>query len=396
MPTHDPAAAETTEIPTLDEYRLTVRTWLGTVQIPAASGDLEDRFARLRNWQRVLHAAGYVGVSWPRSWGGSGLTPLHQLVLNEELSRARAPQAIGLIGLDVVGPSIAKYGTPAQRELLPALLAGDHIWCQGFSEPDAGSDLAAITTKATLDGEQFIISGTKTWTSWGHKADRCALLARTGSAGGHSGLTYFIVDMRSPGISARPIRQMTGESEFCQLFFDDVFVPAENVVGRVDQGWEIAMDTLSHERGSYAMRRRVEIGLAFDDGVDAIAAATASDLSRMPDRLLESLGASVVALEVLSAQNHATAERAMRARVPSPLDSVDKLILSWTEQQVMHSLYQFLGEAALTDATTSLGLDAARVTSDFLYSRAASIYGGSSQIQLNIVAERLLGLPKGS
>jgi alkylation response protein AidB-like acyl-CoA dehydrogenase len=382
-------------VPALDDYRLAVRAWLGSVQIPAASGDLEDRFVRLRDWQRELHGAGYVGVSWPRSWGGQGLTPLHQLVLNEELSRAHAPQAIGLIGLDVVGPSIAKYGTPAQRELLPALLAGDHIWCQGFSEPGAGSDLAAIATKANRDGERFVISGTKTWTSWGHKADRCALLVRTGHERGRHGLTYFIVDMHSPGITVRPIRQMTGESEFCQLFFDDVIVPAENVLGRVDQGWEIAMDTLSHERGSYAMRRRVEIGVAFDDGIDVIAAAAGNDLSRVPDRLIESLGGSVVALEVLSAQNRATAERIMLAPVPSPLDSVDKLVLSWAEQQVMYSLYLFLGQAALTDATTSMGLDAARVTGDYLYSRAASIYGGSSQIQLNIIAERLLGLPKG-
>ncbi|HEY6789530.1 MAG TPA: acyl-CoA dehydrogenase family protein, partial [Trebonia sp.] len=377
----------------LQDYRLKARTWLGSVAIPAASGDLDDRFVRLRDWQRVMHGAGYVGVSWPRSWGGRGLTPLHQLVLNEELSRARAPQPIGLIGLDVVGPSIAKYGTSSQRELLPKLLAGEHIWCQGFSEAGAGSDLAAIATKATRDGEHFVISGSKIWTSWGHKADQCALLARTDGKG-YRGLTYLIVDMRTPGISVRPIRQMTGESEFCQIFFDDVVVPASNVVGQVGQGWEIAMDTLSHERGSYALRRRVEIGVSFDDAADAIAATARIDPGAVPVRLLEVLGRSVVALEVLSAQNRATAQRMMRAPGPSPLDSVDKLVLTWAEQRVFRSIYEFLGPAALTNTTTDLGLDAARVTGDYLYSRAASIYGGSKQIQLNIVAERLLGLPR--
>jgi alkylation response protein AidB-like acyl-CoA dehydrogenase len=380
-------------MPDLQDYRLEARTWLGSVAIPTPAGGLEDRFVRLRDWQRVMHSAGYVGVSWPRSWGGQGLTPLHQLVLNEELSRVHAPQPIGLIGLDVVGPSIAKYGTQAQRQLLPLLLAGEHIWCQGFSEPGAGSDLAAISTRANRDGEHFVVSGTKIWTSWGHKADQCALLART-EGNGHRGLTYLIVDMRTPGISVRPIRQMTGESEFCQIFFDDVVVPTSNVVGQVGQGWEIAMDTLSHERGSYALRRRVEIGVSFDDAADAIAASVGTNLDAVPARLLEALGRSVVALEVLSAQNRATAERMMRAPDPSPLDSVDKLVLTWAEQRVFRSIYEFLGPAALTEATTDLGLDAARVTGDYLYSRAASIYGGSQQIQLNIVAERLLGLPK--
>jgi alkylation response protein AidB-like acyl-CoA dehydrogenase len=385
--------AESVGLPDLQEFRRGARSWLGSVTIPAASGELEERFTRLRQWQRVMYAAGYVGVSWPRSWGGRGLTPLHQLVLNEELSRVHAPQPIGLIGLDVVGPSIAKYGTAVQRQLLPQLLAGEHIWCQGFSEPGAGSDLAAIATTAIRDGDNFVVSGTKIWTSWGHKADLCALLARTGGAG-HRGLGYLIVDMRAAGISVRPIRQMTGESEFCQIFFDQVLVPASNVVGQVGQGWEIAMDTLSNERGSYALRRRVEIGVAFDDGADAIAATAGNDPGAVPGRLIEALGRSVVALEVLSAQNLATAERMMRTPGPSPLDSVDKLVLTWAEQLVFRCLYEFLGPAALTDATTGLGLDAGRVTGDYLYSRAASIYGGSQQIQLNIVAERLLGLPK--
>ena len=393
MRSDGPAPARPASAADLETYRLKVRKWLGSVMIPAASGGLEDRFARLRDWQRLMYRAGYVGVSWPRAWGGQGLTPLHQLVLNEELSRAHAPQPIGLIGLDVVGPSIARFGSAAQREQLPALLAGEHIWCQGFSEPGAGSDLAAISTKAVLDGDNLVVSGTKTWTSWGHKADRCALLARTG-ADGHRGLTYLIVDMHLPGVSARPIRQMTGESEFCQLFFDEVIVPAGNVVGRIGQGWEIAMDTLSHERGSYALRRRVEIGVAFDDSVDAIASVTGRQPQALPAGRLEALGSAVVALEVLSAQNRATAERIMRAPGPSPLDSVDKLVLSWAEQRVFRSLYELLGSAALTDTRTGLGLDAARVTGDYLYSRAASIYGGSEQIQLDIVAERLLGLPK--
>jgi alkylation response protein AidB-like acyl-CoA dehydrogenase len=389
----DSASAEPTS-EELQAYRLRVRAWLDTVEVPALTGDLETRFVRLRQWQRVLYAAGFMGVSWQQAWGGQGLTPLHQLVLNEELCRARAPQPIGLIGLDVVGPSIAKYGTVEQQALLPQLLAGDDIWCQGFSEPEAGSDLAAIQTTADLRGDHFVVSGQKTWTSWGHLADRCALLARGSEGLGRRGLLYLIVDLEAPGITRRPIRQMTGESEFCELFFDEVVVPVENLVGQVNQGWEIAMDTLSNERGSYALRRRAEISTAFDDAVDTLRACVADDLGSVPTRVLESVGGSTVALALLGARNRDTVRRMMRTPGPSPLDSVDKLVLTWTEQEVFRSLYELLGPSAMTNATTEWGLDAASITREYLYSRAASIYGGTEQIQRNIVAERLLGLPK--
>jgi alkylation response protein AidB-like acyl-CoA dehydrogenase len=380
----------------LSDFREKVRQWLSTVEIPADTPDLATRFTRLRDWQRVLYAAQLVAVWWPVQWGGRGLTPLHQLVLNEELCRVRAPQPIGLIGLDVVGPSIAKFGTDQQRALLPALLAGEQIWCQGFSEPDAGSDLASIRTSARREGDEFIVSGQKVWTSWGHYADLCALLVRTGGAPGRHGISYLIVDMRSPGITVRPIRQMTGESEFSEIFFDDVHVPVENLVGEVDDGWQIAMDTLSHERGTFALRRQVEITVAFNKCIDALGRSRAEGVPGPSERQIESVGRSCVALEVLNAQNRNTMLRMAKTQAPTALDSIDKLILNRVEQQVFRAMYEFLGPAGGTNADDSWGLDAATMTGEYLYSRAISIYGGTDQIQRNIVAERLLGLPKGA
>lgn len=380
----------------LAEFRRELRVWLSAAAIPPLAGDLDTRFIRFRQWQRDLYAAGFIGLAWPKAWGGQGKTPMHQLILTEELCRSRAPQPIGLIGLDVVGPSIARYGTDEQRKLLPPMLSGENIWCQGFSEPNAGSDLAAIATTVTRDKDSFVLSGQKIWTSWGHKADMCAVLARSDAAGGHRGLSYLIVDMKSPGVTTRSIRQMTGESEFCEVFFDDVVVPAENLVGELNEGWGIAMDTLSNERGSFALRRRGEISVAFDDAVDIVCEAIDADSSRLPEYVLESLGRSFVELELLGAQNRQTVERMMAGGGPSPVDSVDKLVLTSVEQIVYRSLYDLLGDSALSNRTTDWGLDAATLSSEYLYSRAASIYGGTEQIQRNIVAERLLGLPKGT
>ncbi len=380
----------------LSAFRDEVRRWLSTAEIPADTPDLRARFWRLRDWQRALYGAQLVGIWWPREWGGRGLSPMHQLVLNEELCRMNAPQPIGLIGLEVVGPSIAQFGNDSQRALLPALLAGEQIWCQGFSEPDAGSDLASIRTSARREGDEYVVSGQKVWTSWGHFADLCALLVRTGGGPGRRGISYLIVDMRSAGITVRPIRQITGESEFSEIFFDEVRVPVENVVGEVDDGWRIAMDTLSHERGTFALRRHVEITVAFNKCIDAMRRHQGDGRRPPSDGEVESIGRSFVALAVLGAQNRSTMQRMTRSRVPTALDSIDKLVLNRVEQQVFRSLYEFLGPMGGTDSFDSWGLNATAVTADYLYSRAISIYGGTDQIQRNIVAERLLGLPKGA
>jgi alkylation response protein AidB-like acyl-CoA dehydrogenase len=350
----------------------------------------------LKAWQAILYAAGWVGISWSRESGGQGLSPLHQLVFSEELARAGAPMPIGLIGLDVVGPSIDAYGTTEQKKaLLPALLSGEEIWCQGFSEPGAGSDLASLRTTARMDGEKFVVNGQKTWTSWGHKARRCALLARTDpDAPKHRGISYIVVDMKSRGITVRPLVQMTGDSEFCEVFFDNVLVPRTGLIGELNAGWTIAQDSLSHERGSYTLRRMVEYDVAVEEAIKAVRLhlQTGGDV---PTRTAEQLGRAYVAVRGLEALTRKTMQRKLRHEVPSPYDSIDKLSLNETEQRVYTSIIDLLGPFRATLGTSGAGLDSARWVKEHYYSRAVSIYGGTSQIQRNIIADRLLRLPRG-
>ncbi|NMH95940.1 acyl-CoA dehydrogenase family protein [Pseudonocardia acidicola] len=380
----------------IEQFRSRARKWLAEAGIPGVPLDLEERFAVLRDWQRTLFDAGWMGLSWPCEAGGQGLSPRHQFVFAEELARAHAPAPIGLIGLDVVGPSINAFGTPEQRaRFLPPLLSGEEIWCQGFSEPGSGSDLASLRTRAVRDGEDYVVDGQKVWTSWGAYADWCALLCRTDPAAApkHAGISYLLVDMTSPGITVRPIVQMTGDPEFCEVFFDGVRVPAANLLGEENGGWRIALDTLSRERGNYTMRRRVEIEWML---ADAVAQLRAIPESRRADpRVAEEIGKADLALRVLEAQTRRTLDRLTADTGADPLDSIDKLVLNDTEQAVCAAIAELLGPFRVAPGTSPLGLDAGRWVHDHYYSRAASIYGGTAQIQRNIVAERLLGLPRG-
>jgi alkylation response protein AidB-like acyl-CoA dehydrogenase len=378
----------------LSAFRRRVRAWLSSADIPSLPDDLDARFAVLRRWQRDLYRAGLLGLTWPPEWGGSGLDSRYQQALIEELVNVRAPQPAGLIGLDVVGPSIGRFGTERQRSrYLPPILSGDEIWCQGFSEPEAGSDLASVKTTARLESGTYIVNGQKVWTSWAHVADWCALLVRTSVADGRRGLSYLIVDMRSRGITVRPLRQISGDSEFNEVFFENVTVPASNLVGLPGDGWAIAMDTLSHERGTYIGRRYAEVSAALGDACDSLAEALGRDQAAVPERLFETVGEAKVAEQVLHAQAVATLGRSVTSGA-SPLDSVDKLVLARTEQDIFESLRSLLGPFLNECGETAWGLRSLAVGRDYLYGRAASIYGGTSQIQKNIVAERLLGVPR--
>lgn len=390
-------ATEANLAPDLDQYRSTVRSWLGRAKIPAVPLDLDERVEVLKVWQAELYAAGWVGISWSRESGGQGLTALHQLVFSEELARAGAPMPIGLIGLDVVGPSIDSYGTEEQRRtLLPPLLSGEELWCQGFSEPSAGSDLASLRTVARIEGDNFIINGQKVWTSFAHKARWCALLARTDNqAAKHRGISYIVVDMKSPGVTVRPLVQMTGDSEFCEVFFDDVVVPRSNLVGELNEGWKIAQDTLSHERGSYTLRRMVEYDVAVEEAIKEVRAYTDAG-GRLPARTAEQLGKAYVAVRGLEALTRKTMQRKLRHEIPSPFDSIDKLSLNETEQRIFAAISDLLGPFRTVGAgRDGAGLDSARWVKEHYYSRAASIYGGTSQVQKNIIADRMLELPRG-
>lgn len=382
----------------LNAFRSRARAWMAEVEPPEVPLDLDQRFAVLRAWQKTLFDAGWMGLAWSEEAGGQGLTHLHQLVFVEELVRARAPQPIGLIGLDVVGPSIDRYGADWQRqELLPRLLSGEDIWCQGFSEPDAGSDLAALRTRAVLEGDDFVVSGQKVWTSWAHFSQWCALLVRTDvSARKQAGISYLLVDMSTPGITARPIEQMTGDREFCEVFFDEVRVPRRNLLGEINGGWAIATHTLGTERAAATLRRRVELGIALEDAVDELREHTWDDVdSAARHRVEAALGRAQVALRVLDGQTRRTTQRLMADVGPTPVDSVDKLVLNEVEQTVLAEIARLLGPLRVVPGSRPLGLRSDRWAHEHLFSRAASIYGGSAQIQRTIVSERLQGLPRG-
>jgi alkylation response protein AidB-like acyl-CoA dehydrogenase len=356
-----------------------VRGWLASTSPPSLTGDLAQRFELARRWQSTLYDAGYLGWGWPEEYGGRGGSLLDQVVIYEELIAARAPMPAGLVGLEVVGPSIAHFATPSQGiRFVGPLLRGEEIWSQGFSEPDAGSDLASLRTKAVAAGGGFRISGQKVWTSWAQFSHWCAVLARTDpDAPKHRGITFFLVDLASPGVEIRPIRQPGGEEEFSELFLDDVFVPDDNILGGLNQGWQVTMKTLSNERGPAMIRRLGELRAAHIDLLEALPAE--------PDAFaLDHIGRATVLMEVMRARTYRIAERVRSGEV-SAEDSIDKVFLTRVEQTLFGSALDLLEP----DRTIST-----RWLNEYLFGRAASIYGGTSEIQHNIIAERWLGLGK--
>src|SRR4051794_9677296 len=248
---------------------------------------LDDRMVVLREWQAACHKAGYVGRAWPSEFGGGGRPAVEQIIVDQELAAAGAPEFAHVVGLDVLGPSLLRFGTDEQRERhIPAILAAEEIWCQGFSEPDAGSDLASLRTRADDRGDHFVVSGQKTWVSWGQFARWCGVLARTHDDGPkHRGISMLIVDMGSPGVELRPMIQTTGHAEFCELFLDDVVVPRANLLGALGEGWKIAMYTLGHERGTAALPRQVKLRTWLDRAVRVAAERTVDG-----DRLIDNPG----------------------------------------------------------------------------------------------------------
>ena len=377
------AVAEPEEI---DEYRRHARAWLEAEL--SSTGKRPPRSDRA--WQRRLYQAGWLGIHWPVEYGGQGLTVMHTIAFAQELVRARAPQPVNAIGLEVVGPTILRYGTDGLRSrFLRPLLTGDEQWCQGFSEPDAGSDLSSLRTTAKRTEDALVLNGQKIWTSWAADADWCAVLARMDSeAPAHLAIGYLLVDMRSEGVTIRPITQLTGDAEFCEIFFSDVRVPFEHVLGGPGQGWRMAMDTLGHERAGYAIRRGMENRTAFLDLVDAVRRCGTSDAAQA-----RALGEVYVQLEAFDANVEATVSRLAVGDVPSPLDSIDKLLLTYSEQALYKAATDVLGPLKVVPEVSSMP-GAERWTKGQLYARAASVYGGSSQIQRSIIAERLLGLPR--
>jgi alkylation response protein AidB-like acyl-CoA dehydrogenase len=378
-----------------DEVRAFLAENLPTAgEIPS---DFDARVGFLRDWQRKLFDAGLVNVTWPEEYGGRGATLMEQIVVNQELARAGAPPLIGEVGLEVVGPTIVSHGTTAQKAAyLQRILSGEDIWCQGFSEPDAGSDLASLRTRADDHGDHFVVHGQKTWTSWAQYANWCAVLARTDpDAAAHRGISYLIVDMRSQGIDVRPLVQMTGDAEFSEVYFDGVVVPRQNVLGELNDGWRLALHTLTNERGPVVLSHQVKLRVALDE-LAAHALRHGRDGARALDRaqVRSSLVRAHVAVEVLRYHAYRSTGAAIARGAAGAETSVDKLQMTVADKLVGDACLDVLGASGTTPDRGPEGTDAHRWQHLYLHTRASSIYGGTSQIQKSIIAERILGLPR--
>ena len=375
-----------------ERFRRALRAWLETntparaERVPHDNASLADEFAFLTAWQRRLHEAGYVGLLWPTEYGGRGAPPVRQAIFNEEIARARAPQLVNRVAINNAGPTLMAHGTAEQkRRLLAPMLSADEVWCQLFSEPGAGSDLAAVRTRAERDGDQFRVTGQKVWTSYAQFSRWAILLARTdGNAPKHKGLTYFILDMQSPGITIRPLTQATGSTEFSEVFLEDVLVPAANVIGQVNGGWEIAMTTLAHERGTgFAFKEQVLQRIALDDVCDlARTRGRAGDPSTR-----QAIARGYIDVEIMRLMNCRTLTRLERGLEPGPESSLVKLFWAHLTQRLHELALEIQGPAAVVAE--------GRWPQAFLWSRVSSIAGGTSEVQANIIAQRMLGLPRG-
>lgn len=379
----------------IESFRHLFREWLASTDVPCFGADLHESFARQKAWQGTLAKAGWLGVDWPAEFGGRGLTPLHQMAVMEELTKTEAPMPVSIVNLYVIGPTILAWGTREQKQKhLARMLAADEVWCQGFSEPGAGSDLASLRTSATIDGDSFVVNGQKVWTSQAQYADFCALLARTDTTvPNHQGISYLLVNMKSPGITVRPIRQISGGAEFNEVFFDNVRVPVTDILGRVNEGWQVAVRTLASERSSIMVQRKAEAEAVVAKAIRALRKLAGSG-QVVPDRIAFRVGHVRMQLAALDAVVRDLVERLRTGRPMDGQDSLAKLILTEVEQEAFSLSFDLLGPYRQVSQVRPLGLDADHLIHDYFYSRSRSISGGTTQVQRNVVAQRVLGMPR--
>ncbi len=371
-----------------------VRAWLREhVEVPPRFENIADEVAFGRRWQEELAAARWVGIHWPEEYGGRGASPVQVAIFNMEYARSRALQPVNRVGINLAGPTLLAHGTDVQKQRwLPRILDAREIWCQLFSEPDAGSDLASLTTRAVRVDDGWLLSGQKVWTSYAQFARWGICLARTDpDAPKHRGISYLVVDMTAPGIEIRPLVQVTGDAEFNEVFLDEVYVPGDHLVGRLHDGWAVANTTLAHERGTAFPFKEQVVHEVYLDELWQLAAAS----GRLDDvEIADALAQSFAELRVLRLHNWRTLSRLEKGIEPGPESSVTKL--AWTE------MTQALSRRALDvlDGAAPLWWGARDNPGggfwqrQWLWSHAASIAGGTSEVQRTIIGERVLGLPR--
>ncbi len=392
--------------PGQEAFRDKVRTWLRK-NLPAewtsrlvAGPDVPrpEAYGFLRQWQRKLHEAGFLGLTWPKEYGGHGLTFMEELILHEELALAKAPPLLNILGIGMAGPTIIAYGTEEQKKrYLPTILSCEEIWCQGYSEPNAGSDLASLETRAVRDGDHFVVNGQKVWTSVAHVADWMMLLARTDPAAEkHKGITYFLLDMHSPGITIRQLRQINGDAEFNEVFFENVRVPAVNILGGLNNGWQVGITTLMYERLALGFGLRVRLRIALDALIELARRTKRNGTPVTQDPIIrQKLAQLWIDTEAFKYTGARALTKLLKGEVPGPEASTGKIWWAETHQRLQDTAMEIQGPYHQILKGSEWAIEHGIWQYTFLRSRANSVEGGTTEIQRNIIGERVLGLPKG-
>jgi alkylation response protein AidB-like acyl-CoA dehydrogenase len=359
--------------------------------LPPRFDDLTDEVAFGREWQAKLAEGRWVGVAWPEEYGGRGAGPVEHFIVTEELARARAPELVGRIGINLVGPTLLAHGTPEQkRRWLPDILSARALWCQLFSEPGAGSDLASLSTRAEAVEGGWMVNGQKVWTSYAQFADWGVCLARTNpDVPKQRGISFLVVDMRAPGVEVRPLRQITDEAEFNEVFLTDAFVPRDHLIGPEHEGWRVASSTLSHERGINPRQLVIHVQL-LEELLRLALEAGAYDDDRLPPRLAQ----AYVEVRLFQLHNWRTLSRLARGQEPGPEGSVLKLYWSEMSKRMHDTVMAVLGPVAPLWRGAGDNPDDGSWQRSWLYYQASSIWAGANEIQRNIIGERVLALPR--
>ena len=381
-----------------EAFRNEVRTWLSEnltgeyAALGGAGGPADETgWDVRREWERLLGGAGWIGLGWPPGVGGRGASITQQLIFNEEYARANAPARISFFGEGLLGPTLIAFGTDEQKQrFLPAILRAEELWCQGFSEPDAGSDLANVKTRAVLDGDEWVVTGQKVWTTLAHRSDWCFVVCRTDAdVPKHKGLSFILCPMEQAGVEVKPLKQLTGSAEFNEVFFNEARTPASMIVGDPGEGWKVAMGTLGFERGTAFLAQQ----LRFEQECgDVIEHAKKHDLARDP-LVRQRLADAWIGVQIMKYNGFRTLTGLLATGSPGPEASIGKLYWSTWHQRLGELEMQLMGpwSEVLGDAEP---YDLDDFQSSFLLSRAETIYTGSSEIQKNIIGERVLGLPR--
>jgi alkylation response protein AidB-like acyl-CoA dehydrogenase len=388
------------------EFRDRVRAWLRAnipqdwVRRVQASADIPrpQAYDFLREWQRRMYDAGLVGLTWPKEYGGQGLTFMEEMILHEEMALTKAPPVVNILAIGMAGPTIIAHGTEEQkRRYLAKMLSCEEIWCQGYSEPNAGSDLAALQTRAVKDGEHYVVNGQKVWTSLAHVSDFMMLLARTdANVPKHKGITYFLLDMKSPGVTVKPLRQMTGDAEFNEVYFDNAPVHESQILGGLNNGWSVGMTTLMFERLALGFGLQVRLRIALDGLIELARRTKRNGGTATQDPVVrQKLAQLWIDTEAFKYTGARAITKLLKGELPGPEASTGKMMWVDAHQRLQEVAMELQGPYAQLLKGSDWAVQDGLWQYTFLRSRANSIEGGTTEIQKNIIGERVLGLPKG-